>query len=175
MPAQPSAFAPFHASAVVLVLLSGCASSSAPAATAPAQEVPAAAADSGVETVQRSAQWTAGANAGGVPANFVGSGNPIEHVSGENLTGLVVEMAWDATTPMSGSMTLTVGKDGQAVGSASGPSPLRLAFPGGDVHGDLVLYGDADSSGAYASQEVTFYVTSFRGVPFDAAYSAVPA
>jgi hypothetical protein len=166
-----------------LALLSGCSSpaaSDAPAAidgALPAQEADAGeTGEAGVTTEERQAGWTAGVNVAGVAPNLVGSGDPVEHIPGDGLAGVVVEMSWTASSQLSEAMTLTVVHEGETAGSVSGTSPLRLEFPGDRLAGDVVLSGQAEGpAGAYADQEYTVFVSSFHGVPFDPSFSAVPA
>jgi hypothetical protein len=129
----------------------------------------------GVFTATHEGNWTASAGVAG-GQNFAGSGNSGETVASDGLTGVVVEMAWTASTPLSDSLRLQVFREGKPLlAEASGPSPLRLVFPGDGLAGDLILRGTADADGAFVAQEFTFYVTTFVGVPFDASHTAVPA
>lgn len=128
-----------------------------------------------VTTVTRTASWTAGASAAGHAPDFVGTGTPVEDVAADNLTGVVVEMQWTPSTPLSERMTLEVWErgSGATLGSIAGTSPLRLAFPGTKAAGELVLDGHADDPGAQVEQDYMVYLTTFSGAPFDPAYSAL--
>jgi hypothetical protein len=175
MRGRPASLA-FPAFLLAALLLSGCSSPASTHAAAGAPDTDAVGDDeTGIVTTERTAEWAAGVNAGVASPNFLGSGNPVEHVGGENLTGVIVEMAWTASSALSETMALSVAHDGEDAGSVSGTSPLRLEFPGGDLAGDLILYGHAEEGGAYADQSFTLYVSSFHGVPFDPSFSAVPA
>lgn len=176
----------------LLVLLAGCSGGGAPqsqsashgasdglaSANDPASglgQALAAGEAHGIVTATYEANWTAGEGATG--GNILGSGNPLHTVEAGNLTGVVVEMAWTPSTPLSDTLRLQVFRNGgRLLDEAAGASPLRLAFPGDGLAGDeLILRGAAEDGRAFVQQGFTFYVTSFAGVPFDASYSAVPA
>ncbi len=157
--------------AAPFALLAGCAGDpAAPEMTEAPAVGPEAAA--GPEVRTRDAQWAASVAAAGEAHSVLGPGAPLERVSGANLTGVVIEMSWTPTTLLSQQMTLRVWRGDEEVGHASGPSPLRLALPGREGAGGLVLEGGpAGEPGAWVQQPHRFALAVFDGIPFDAGYA----
>ena len=156
---------------VPFALLAGCAEGPAETQALPPADAASAAA-AGPEVRTREAEWAASVAASGAAYSFMGSGYPLESVAGANLTGVVIEMAWTPTTALSQEMTLSVWRQGgEEVGRVSGASPLRLALPGGEGAGDLVLAGEPADPGAWVRQPYRFSLAVFRDAPFDAGYA----
>ena len=114
----------------------------------------------------------------------------------ENTTGFVLELEWTPTTPASESLSMWV--RGAGTGSVTvppdpalvtntdpplaqvdGPGPLRLAlaadaFPEPGEY-DVVIRASAEPVGFAANQPFTIHLTTFEGIAFDEAYSALGA
>lgn len=136
-----------------------------PGAAAPAQP-------GSITTSDYEGQWGLGWTAGGDSNTAVGTAWP-EHTARGNVTGVVVEMSWTATTPTAEELSLRV-IHGESDTRAEGTSPVRLVFAGGDAAGDYRMAAvGAGDPGAYVQQEVAFHVTVFTDLPFDPAFSAL--
>lgn len=174
------AFVALAALSSLALVLAGC-SARAPTvdeeATAEAGRMSSSAeGDGGIVTAQRQGDLATSVRAADVDFVVVGHGDMAVGVEAEALAGAIAEMAWTPNSPASESLELQVFLDGKPLASVSGPSPLRLAFPGDALGGDAWLHAASPGpAGAHVAQSITFYLTTFDGVPFDPTYTALPA
>jgi hypothetical protein len=167
---------PLAVAVPLLLALAGCAAPSGDPPAGSSGEDPLPVPAPRLEEFQET--WTASASAGpkAVSALSDGPGHTDLHVAG-NVTGLVVEMEWVPSSPLTSEMRLSVRRGyllppETIVAEAQGTSPLRLALAGDDVRGDLVLLGTPPGPvGAAVAQGHTFHVAWFEGIPFDEGYS----
>lgn len=124
--------------------------------------------------------------------NYGGTFSTVVEIK-DNVTGFVLELEWEAATPASESLSMWVRPSG--IGSLNvppdpalvtnppptaqvdGTSPLRLAlaadaFPEPGEY-EIVVRASAEPAGAAANQPFVIHITTFAGVAFDEAYSAL--
>lgn len=121
--------------------------------------------------------WLAGVYAGGLGANFVGSGHPVAGIAG-NVTGVVVEVVWNATTPASSELRLEIQPSGgtEVVAEATGTSPIHVPISGSELPGPGEYVTEVRAGGdpgVFVRQSYDVYVAVFDGVPFEQGYSTV--
>lgn len=167
----------------------------------PADEVDAASAPTPTEDLTLAAPITETFDgdvlvSASTPARTVNYGGEfsIPYTLTETATGVVVEVEWSAASSLSEQLSIWFRDAG--VGNvppsdpmelvaapipdqrASGASPLRIAIPAASVEpGDyeILVRAADDPVGASVAQTFTMHVTTFDGLPFDEAYSALGA
>ncbi|MEA3204044.1 MAG: hypothetical protein QOI63_1724 [Thermoplasmata archaeon] len=176
----PAPTTPTQSAATTQAHAAGAPATSTPTSSAPAGGAASADAQAAnatappPETARFDGTWGAGVQVptlGPLEAN--GDRPYALHLDGTE-TGVVVEMAWTASTPASDAMGVDVAKGGKAVATAAGAGPLHLAIAGlaaGDYVVNARPSAPGDVTGAFVLQDYTLWVTVFRG-PFDAAYVA---
>ena len=124
-----------------------------------------------VETYEGS--WTAGVHVVGAPPAYANGPAPMQLELRGDEAGVLVEMAWSPSSPLSEAMAVDVLLDGEPVGdSPAGDSPLRLVLPA--LKGTYTLNprpaGPDDLAGAFVDQAYTLKVAVFP-VAVDGAYA----
>lgn len=178
----------------ITLLAAGCVNAPAAEEIAPAAADVDAATTLGpaTETIEGSIQFSAAtpirsSNYGGAFVNF------FEVAS--NFTGVVVEVEWAATSPLSEQLSVWVRPSdagnippndpvefliaGPPLAQADGASPLRLALPldafPEEGEYEIVVRASAQPVGVAVEQPYTLHLTLFEDVAFDEAFTALDA